>query len=424
MTQRPTSDPTWATGATPNVLEPAAARPDGYPDGFVPPAEFHNWQFETIGDWIAFLDSSGGRYTSLGAAIDALEEGDTATIVSQLDLNSSPRLRGEFMETFDLTPTAAVSAGVVDSDGKHMLVVNQKLGPADDVVELRDREDLTTVLQTFSPTIAAGNTIFSARTNGKYVVAVSDEQVDIWTIDGASVATIALAANDIPVDVALCRGRAIVAVNNAVGLTYPVKTFDLATGAQVGVDFDITVPAHEVKADDFQAYVLHDDSGGNFVSAISPGTGINSWQWNPSGGFTAPGAGLSSWMHATRDGLFVYNDATLIYHVLRNGAEVRTSNAITQLAAAGRFAGDDKFIYFNNGLDLYTIDWKTLELAYVQPSAINTSISYITSDGDGIFYSENTVFISRRKVGRSGDTWTLVDPDNSPMQQLIIPPLS
>lgn len=65
---RPTTDPTWATAGSPNVVEPTLNRSAGYPDGFPPPAAAHNWQFQTIGGWFDWV-AAGASDNSLATAI-------------------------------------------------------------------------------------------------------------------------------------------------------------------------------------------------------------------------------------------------------------------------------------------------------------------------------------------------------------------
>jgi hypothetical protein len=76
MPTKPTSDPTWATDAAANVQEPAGQRTLGYPNGFVPPAGAHNWQFETIGEWLQWL-ATGGQETDLPDAVAATAAGES-----------------------------------------------------------------------------------------------------------------------------------------------------------------------------------------------------------------------------------------------------------------------------------------------------------------------------------------------------------
>ena len=66
MAAKPTTLPRWATNPGADVVEPTSAKKD---DGFVsdeePPAQYFNWLFETIYDWVNYLNDGAlsGNHT-------------------------------------------------------------------------------------------------------------------------------------------------------------------------------------------------------------------------------------------------------------------------------------------------------------------------------------------------------------------------
>ena len=85
---KPTQDVTWAKGASPNTQDPTNERPNGYPDGFQVPAAAHNWQFEAIGDWLAWAEVELDkliRPRELEDLVTDLSVGEIGTLTRQGD---------------------------------------------------------------------------------------------------------------------------------------------------------------------------------------------------------------------------------------------------------------------------------------------------------------------------------------------------
>ncbi len=113
---RPSVYPDWATSGTrTNPGSPAIAQ--GYVPDFVPPAEWHNWQFGYAGDWIRWLDQqvqqnyanvefdaivgTGGTYPDINSMIAAIQAGTVITKVLVSTLQT-------------LAVTQVIPAGIAD----------------------------------------------------------------------------------------------------------------------------------------------------------------------------------------------------------------------------------------------------------------------------------------------------------------------
>jgi hypothetical protein len=377
--------------------------------------ELNGWR-ANVGEWIDFLARSGGQFLSLEEAVETLVPGETGIVESltrraPLSNPGTPFIVGEFIQSH----TNAETTFTCDTDGRYVAVAIRDVGN-DDYVELRDRGDLDNLIRTFTPTTQANQTIYKAITNGQHVVSIHSINMQIWDIDGTSIADIAFAANDFPVDVVFCRGNAVVAYNDTIGGDNVVRVYDLATGVQVGVDFDPGVEIFQLAADEERAYVLHDDTGGDNITAISVGTGLPLWTWNPSGGFTASSARIA----ATKDGVYAYNGATLVYQVKSiDGVELRSAT-LADLAATTLFIADEESLFSSDGTDIYEIDRSAL-VVKKQLTSTMTSGVFLATDGDSLFHVDNTNNLTRLTLARGPRTWVRIDPTFSRTPQLIIP---
>jgi len=113
---RPSVYPDWAlTGTRTNPGTPAINT--GYTPDFIPPAEWHNWQFGYLGDWVRWLDQqqqinasqfeydaivgTNGTYATINAMIAAITGGAQIHKV----LVTTPQT---------LTSTQIITSGIVD----------------------------------------------------------------------------------------------------------------------------------------------------------------------------------------------------------------------------------------------------------------------------------------------------------------------
>lgn len=220
----PSDNYLWAESAAPgDVSDPAAKRAGGYQDTDIYPHEEHNYQMRAIGRWIDNLRSGGGVYASYAEFLAEAAVGDVG-IINSFDPETTDL-------ALDILHSNVGNEDVVTSDGEYWFV------RAANAFESRNLDNVVTVYQTYTPTLAitTGKKIVS---NGSKVAITYDDKVELfdrdtgvsewtYTYDGSSVSDVAIdsdyvhiVGNDIVAD-------SYEALNIATGL----KAYGLSSGS-------------------------------------------------------------------------------------------------------------------------------------------------------------------------------------------------
>lgn len=376
---RPSVLPLFAISGTLRV-RPVAFEADGYPGGYIPPAENHNWQFGVIGDWLQYLDERATPFASLADFIDGTAPGEYGYVWRPYGQEGKLELE----ET--LAGFSSIDAMVCD--GRYLFVATDDA----DVVAL-DANDLTTTVYTYTLTEAVTG-IDRLACNGAYVlvsyVTASNRVFELFTVAGVSQGTVTVAlggAEAIAMD-----GDAAYIVN---GNTVEQRRLVTFTSLQNSYDHSAAVSTIFIHG---QLLVVHGSArvsddlpaaiGDTLVGVLPAGAGMTPL-WGTTRSLAVVGNTCKS------DGRIIYAKNTTILQTTNyaNGIQNRADATILETTGVGTndgFSVDDEYIYaLSNGV-LYTYDKRDLAcLAWTSVSATELSGARLCTDGDQVFVGTN-----------------------------------
>ena len=394
---RPSVIPLFATSGT-NRTRPSAFELDGYPTPFPPPAEFHNWQFGVLGDWIEYLDQRATPFGSLADLIDATAPGEAAYVWRPYGQNSPFEL--------EETLTGASEFGPMTGDGSRLFLATGT------TVQSFATDDLTTPLVTFALSGTA-TAIAKLVCNGthllvKYTTA-SNDLYDLFLVDGTLLGTRSAALASTSDAAAMNGTHAFVVTTNTVQQV-PLSNFS----AGLTLEYDHTAVVSWIALHANQLVVYGAARVGNDGFALTGDRLI---------GLVPAGAGMTPLWGTTRTitpGTAV-SDGNLIYSVsASSGTELSLTNwgigianranmTITEDVGAnfadGEYADGEYFYLLSQGL-LYVYDRATFGcVARLFIEETETGPGHVFSDGDQVYVSTADTGVSytlRRYSIRSG----------------------
>lgn len=400
MSTRPTSDPLWATGGAANVQEPASQRTLGYPDGFPPPAGAHNWQFETLGEWIDHLRrgspaasvAEGVANTDAGESFIAPPSGDAGEVL-EADLRVGGGSLGD----------VSVEATGLALDATHFYMGR---GAALTAWAVADAVSMVDANAAWSVSLAAyGTTIVAVDSNGTYVgVAMNAGE---WVILDASDGSVLWNGDHTAAlySVALS-SQYMVMCGVADASDNAVKIVTLATGsAGTSVSWGVSLNVYDVcwVTNSVYAIVAEADGSGNYVGLYSVG-GSNVWKKIPTNTH-----GVGSVICSNGEQIFTQNGESgsgLTSFSPYDGAEIWTTT-LSPVAPGPGICCDVKYLYLrldqDDDINAYTLDgrlMKTITPAGVtgvtgaNAKIVANSDMVITAFNDGSFNAGVEVYAS------------------------------
>lgn len=332
MATKPTSDPTWATGGSPNIANPSTMQSAGYPDGFPPPAGNHNWQFKTLGEWVDYLrQDTVLMYDDLDVAIAEAADDDTFELRRQL----APPNTGDAF--WALSSTVAGDFRKIDVDGYDIAVYRNTGGSPFESIELYDARDVSAG-PTFAGALGASSTVNGIKVLGGFIAASFDDQVALIDSGSGSI----------------------------------LLQMDLSVAGTVAYDVVLTPLWLYAIAADGNIYALSRTLTGlqdPLASGFATGTGLTSPEHLVAGRGVLWAGGTNGHGYIRLDhltpfsGTFVVVSASATYDMATNGEFVHVHGATnyfiyeiggaslistTALAVASRLGADSKYVYAHN----------------------------------------------------------------------------
>lgn len=415
MATKPSSDPLWATDAGANVSEPSSQRTLGYPNGFVPPAGAHNWQFQTIGDWIDYLDQVAAPYDELHEAAADMADGETA-IVNSADPGG--------VDPFELEVSVAsgsASTNFIHSDGESVFVGMTT------ATQRRDRATLAVVEQAYVNGGGAGP-IEKILSNGEYVVGFHDQILEVWTRDGTH--QFSFDHQGLIRDIALGSTHvAIVGVRNGTN-TASFEVFQLSTGSNTGTyDHGADLWGIDNWGNDFYVYGAAGGTGSTKRVLRLNTSGSVIWELDAPAGAAISGTDFYQAIAVNSKRIVLHNGVAgiLMFGKDREDLLANGTNSFLTPLWASSWTATDSNLWFDHKY-LYAYNGGTNTLVVVDPvtgsaiGSLSTSAAgKVTCDGDRIFEADDTndVFV-KRHTAYAAQRWTKSSGNDKVKPQVMI----
>lgn len=394
---RPSVLPLFSTAS--GRARPVAFELDGYPEGFPPPSNNHNWQFGTIGDWLQYLDERATPFETLADFIAETVPGEYGYVWRP------PGANGPF--ELEQTVTSASQIGPICADGERVFVATGT------TIQALDPADLTVVLATYTLS-ATATAILRMNCNGTHLIVkyetAANDVYDLFLVDGTLAGTRTDTLSSTAGTPQLDGTHAYVTTTNTVqkvplasfsaGLT---STYDhTAIITWIGLHGQVLVVSGAARVSDQGAALIGDRLVG-VLPAGSPMTPL----WGTTRVLSSAGA-------TTSDGQLIYSvsggsGAELQLTNFGIGIANRADMTVLETVGVNHNDGehvDDRYFYLLSQGLLYVYDKSTFGcVARLSVDETETDPGAVCSDGDQVYAASRDTGVSstlRRYSIRTG----------------------